>query len=427
MTSPSLIPPTAKTTGSRPAVKSIGCSDGSELKLEMMPRNGMYSPNGTSWRLTYVVVGPRPGAHSWPTLRRGSFSTSPTRIGLPIAATAADSSAYTPGFWNGSRSVAFSGQITRSGAGRWPAFTCAASFSVAATWFCVTWLALSCCGRFLARGTLPWIAATWAVGAPPVGSAGSSPPASTTPAVTTAAAAAPSRREIPPKGGQGGLGGIVPPEETPREHGAGQGDQEGQQRHPAERDPADVRRDRLAHRQPAPGKGVRPPVPHPLDQDPPARHRDRPVPQAQQQPLADGEHREDDRLGPGQRGPRVPGLVDQPGQQGHELRQAECQRAAERRPQAPPGQRDHEQRGPEHRQRPGVYRRERGVQRQPPRHRDEQRPARPETGEIPGAAGPRAGGGSGLGGDHPESVTGGCACVTPADAARTGPLPVTGP
>ena len=82
-----------KTTGLRPAVKSIGCSDGSELKLEMMPRNGMYSPNGTSWRLTYTVVGPRPGTHSWPTLRRGSFSTSPTRIGLPIAVTAADSSA----------------------------------------------------------------------------------------------------------------------------------------------------------------------------------------------------------------------------------------------------------------------------------------------------------------------------------------------
>ena len=52
----------------------------------------------------------------------------------------------------------------------------------------MTWVALSCCGRFLARGTLPWIAATWAVGAPPVGSAGSSPPASTSPAVTTAAA-----------------------------------------------------------------------------------------------------------------------------------------------------------------------------------------------------------------------------------------------
>ena len=53
----------------------------------------MYSPNGTSSRLTYSVVGPRPGTHSWPTLRRGSFSTSPTRIGLPIAATAVDSSA----------------------------------------------------------------------------------------------------------------------------------------------------------------------------------------------------------------------------------------------------------------------------------------------------------------------------------------------
>ena len=74
-------------------MKSIGCSAGRSLKLEMMPRNGMYSPNGTSWRLTYSVVGPRPGTHSWPTLRRGSFSTSPTRIGPPIASTAVDSSA----------------------------------------------------------------------------------------------------------------------------------------------------------------------------------------------------------------------------------------------------------------------------------------------------------------------------------------------
>ena len=42
----------SNTTGSRPGVKLIGTSDGSELKLEMRPRNGMYSPNGTSSRLT---------------------------------------------------------------------------------------------------------------------------------------------------------------------------------------------------------------------------------------------------------------------------------------------------------------------------------------------------------------------------------------
>ena len=87
--------------------------------------------------------------------------------------------------------MAFSGQITRSGAGRWPALTCAANFSVAWAWLCVTWVAASCWDRFLARGTFPWIAATRAVGAPPTGLAGSNPPASTSPAVTTAAATGP--------------------------------------------------------------------------------------------------------------------------------------------------------------------------------------------------------------------------------------------
>ena len=66
-----------------------------------------------------------------------------------------------------------------------------ASRNVAAAWFWVTSVSFSCCGRFLARGTSPWIAATGAVGAPPTGSTGSRPPARTSPAVTTAASAAP--------------------------------------------------------------------------------------------------------------------------------------------------------------------------------------------------------------------------------------------
>ena len=177
---------------------------------------------------------------------------------------------------------------------------------------------------------------------------------------------------------RGGLGGIVPPEITqrrPRDHGAGQGEQEAEQRRAAHRDPAHVGRDRLAHREPAPGERVRPSVPHRLDGHPPARHRGGPVGQAEQQPLADGEHREDDRQRSGQRGPRVPGLVDQPGQQGHEQREAERQPAPERAPQAPPGQRDDEQGRPEYRQRPGADRGEGGVQRQAARDREEQRPA----------------------------------------------------
>ena len=74
-------------------MKSMGCSDGRVLNREMTPRNGMYSPNGTSCRLTYAAPGPRPGRQSWPTLRRGLFSTSPIRTGRPMAFTAADSSA----------------------------------------------------------------------------------------------------------------------------------------------------------------------------------------------------------------------------------------------------------------------------------------------------------------------------------------------
>src|SRR5215472_11055450 len=64
-------------------------------------------------------------------------------------------------------SVEFSGQITRSGAGRKPARTWAANAIVAAAWFLVTVVARSCLGRFRACGTLPWTAATTAVGPGP--------------------------------------------------------------------------------------------------------------------------------------------------------------------------------------------------------------------------------------------------------------------
>jgi hypothetical protein len=84
--------PERKTTAACPGVKLTGCSAVSALMRETSPRNGMYSPNGTSCRLAYRAVGPRPGSQSWPTLRCGLFSTSPTRIGRPIALTAADTS-----------------------------------------------------------------------------------------------------------------------------------------------------------------------------------------------------------------------------------------------------------------------------------------------------------------------------------------------
>src|SRR5215472_3514092 len=138
-------------------------------------------------------VGPTPGVHSWPTLRLGLDSTSPTRTGWPTAFTAPRISAYTKGYSRGSRPTASSGQITTSGAGRRPALTSAASLSVSAAWFWVTSLSFSNCGRFLACGMSPWIAATGTVGAPPAGSTGSRPPASTSPAVTTAATPAPAK------------------------------------------------------------------------------------------------------------------------------------------------------------------------------------------------------------------------------------------
>src|SRR5260370_39101118 len=67
------------------------------------------------------------------------------------------------GYKKGSRLVEFSGQITTSGAGRWPALTCAASPAVAAAWFCVITVSLNSVGRFRACGTSPCTAATVAV------------------------------------------------------------------------------------------------------------------------------------------------------------------------------------------------------------------------------------------------------------------------
>src|ERR1700745_2932664 len=77
------------TTARWPGVMLTGCNDVSDVMCEIRPRNGMTSPNGTSWRFTYMVVGPRPGSQSWPTLRTGCCRSSPTRIGRPIAFTAA--------------------------------------------------------------------------------------------------------------------------------------------------------------------------------------------------------------------------------------------------------------------------------------------------------------------------------------------------
>jgi hypothetical protein len=65
-----------------------GCSAVSEVMCAISPRNGMNSPNGTSCRLTYCGPGPRPGSQSWPTLRTGPSTISPTRIGRLMACSA---------------------------------------------------------------------------------------------------------------------------------------------------------------------------------------------------------------------------------------------------------------------------------------------------------------------------------------------------
>ena len=52
MTSPSRILPTRNTTARSPGEKSLGWYLISEMNLDRIPRNGMTSPNGTSFRLT---------------------------------------------------------------------------------------------------------------------------------------------------------------------------------------------------------------------------------------------------------------------------------------------------------------------------------------------------------------------------------------
>ena len=90
-------------------------------------------------------------------------------------------------------SVEFSGQTTRSGAGRCPAATALASFSVAVAWLTVTTQSLPSCAASEARtrGTLPWMAATTAVLAlAGTGSSGSAAGRHETPAVAANATAA---------------------------------------------------------------------------------------------------------------------------------------------------------------------------------------------------------------------------------------------
>ena len=141
----------------------------------------------------------------------------------------------------------------------------------------------------------------------------------------------------------------------PGEGGAGERDHEGQHRRAADRRPALGRQPGLAHRQPAPREAAPgPAVPERLGGNPPARHRERPPAQVEQQPLGDGEHREDERRGDGERDPGVPGQVDDPGEQREEEGEAEDEADGERGAQRPAGQGDDEQRGADDGERPDT-------------------------------------------------------------------------
>jgi hypothetical protein len=121
-----------------------------------------------------------------------------------------------------------------------------------------------------------------------------------------------------------------------------------------------------------------------LNTDPPAADRHRPPGQAQHQPLPDREQAEDYRLGDRKRGPRIPGHVDQPGQQRNEERQAECEPDQEGAAQAPAPERNHEQRRRNHSERPDPGGRERCLERQPSNDRDHERQQDGHTPSAPG-------------------------------------------
>ncbi len=191
----------------------------------------------------------------------------------------------------------------------------------------------------------------------------------------------------------------APAQDQPGQHRPGQCDQEGKQRGPADRGPARGGRARLAHRQAAPGEGIGPAGPQRLGRHPPGGYRQRPAGQPEQEPLAHRQQPEDHRLGDGQRGPRVPGHVDQPGQQGHEEGDPEDQPDEERGPQPLAVQRDHQQGRPGRRQRPEPGRRERGRQGQAAGHGGQQGPGQPQP--VPPQPGQARGDAAGHGGDPP--------------------------
>ena len=351
------------------------------------PRNGMYSPNGTSSRFTYTGPGPRPGVHSCPALRSGFLQHLADQHrpvdGMHRRRDRAEHRGILPGIQVGG--VLRPDHQVRCG----PAARADLRGQLLG-------------GRRVVRGhgggpqqvgQVPGVRHVALDG----GDRGGGGAGRHRVHRQQAACQGQSRR--PGEGQRGDQAAAQPArragcQQQPGERAAGEREQEGEQRRPADGGPGRGRRARLAHGQPAPRERVRPPVAQRLGGDPPPRHGHRPGPQRQQHPLAHGEQGEDDRLGDGQRGPGVPGQVDQPGQQRNEQREPEQQPDREAGPQAPALQRQHEQRRAERGQRPRPDRGKGGGEDQPAGHGGQQCPAERQarlTGQPPPARRPGLG------------------------------------
>src|SRR5262249_425983 len=76
--------PTWSTPGRSPATKSVATRSTSALTMRAMRRSGMYSANGTGWRLAYWPVTLACGSHTRPAFSTpvsGPSSAAPPRIG----------------------------------------------------------------------------------------------------------------------------------------------------------------------------------------------------------------------------------------------------------------------------------------------------------------------------------------------------------
>ena len=291
------------------------------------------------------------------------------------------------------------------GRGQRPALTSAASRKVAAAWFWVTSVSFSCCGRFLARGTLPWIAATGAsVPRPPGRPAAGRPPAPARPSPPRPAprppipATASRRRPLVWLGVRSGGPAPPAPPRPPSRRRARPGNSAAARRRPR----PSARPARRTGSWPAGPRGRRRATGPAGPRRPPTRPPPRPASRAARAAAAGRCRHKMAKMTASARAsaahPYQATLITQDSS-GTNRATPKASPQPKRPPQAPPGQRDGQHPRPDRRQRPGVHRRERSEQRQAARGAQQQRPARAEPAERPGAAGPRPGSQRGLG-DH---------------------------